>query len=341
VGKNIENQKGLIILSLSNKAKLSLSFLAIIIAITAIIHYIQNKPNAYEVYMNGKHLAFIESREEFYNVKKDIELDLEKRFGKTTLNDDIKFNTVRVSLKDLSSFKNLKESVVKNSATKVSGVLMKSDGKRVGVLANENEAIKVLDTVKSMYIQKYSNSDLKLKNHITYINENINIGEIETIEDIVKIINDDKKDSLVSFVKYSEIVKDENLSLSRSSSLVNLMYTPSRGEITSPFGLRWGKMHNGVDIGAAMGDPIYAAMDGKICCAEWEDGYGNVIKIDHGSGVQTTYAHCSSIGVTLGQYVKRGEKIGQVGSTGRSTGPHVHFEVRIDNVPQNPSKYLN
>lgn len=326
---------------LGNKAKLSLSFLAIIIAVAVIIQYIQSKPNAYEVYMNGKHLAFIESKEEFYNVKKDIEQDLEKRFGKTTINDDIKFNYVRVSLKDLSSSKILRKTVVKNSTTKVSGVLMKSDGKNVGFLANENEIIKVLDTVKDMYIKEYSNSDLKLKNHITYVKEDTSIGHIETIEDIVKVVNDNKKDSLVSFIKESEINKTENLSLSRSTSLSNFMYTPSRGEITSPFGVRWGKMHNGIDIGASMGDPIYAAMDGKVCCAEWEDGYGNVIKIDHGSGVQTVYAHCSSIGVSLGQYVKRGEKIGQVGSTGRSTGPHVHFEVRVDNVPQNPSKYLN
>ena len=86
------------------------------------------------------------------------------------------------------------------------------------------------------------------------------------------------------------------------------MYTPAQGAITSAFGMRWGKMHSGVDIGASMSDPIYPAMDGKVCCAEWEDGYGNVIKIDHGSGVETVYAHCSKLGVSLSQSVKRGEK---------------------------------
>ena len=99
-------------------------------------------------------------------------------------------------------------------------------------------------------------------------------------------------------------------------------------------------MHNGIDIGASMGDPIYAAMDGKVICAEWEDGYGKVIKIDHGVGIETVYGHCSSIDVNVGQTVKRGEKIGLVGSTGNSTGPHVHFEVRIEDVPQNPITYL-
>lgn len=328
-------------MSFGNKAKLSVSFLAVIIAIIVVIQYIQNKPNAYEVYMNGKHLAFIESKEEFYNVKKDIELDLEKRFGKVMLNDDIKFKYVKVYSEDLNSSNNLREAIIRNSIAKVPAVLMKSDGREVGVLANENEIRKVLDAVRDIYKQKYANSDLKLKNHITYVKEDTRISNIKTTEDIVKVITGDEKDSLVSFTKENETSKTQNLSLSRSTSLSNLMYTPSRGQITSPFGVRWGKMHNGVDIGASMGDPIYAAMDGKVCCAEWEDGYGNVIKIDHGSGVQTIYAHCSSIGVGLGEYVKRGEKIGQVGSTGRSTGPHVHFEVRINNVPQNPMKYLN
>lgn len=328
-------------MSFSNKAKLSLSFLAVIIATAVFIQYIQHKPNAYEVYMNGKHLAYIESKEKFYNAKKDIELKLEKRFGKITLKDDVKFQYVAVSLKDLSSSNSLSEAIIKNSITTVSGVLMKSDGKKVAFLANENEITKVLDTIKDIYKQKDNNSDFKLKNNVTYIKEDVSISEIKTTEEIVKIINENTKNSLVSFVKQNETSKSQNLSLSRSSSLANIMHIPSRGGITSPFGVRWGKMHNGIDIGASMGDPIYAAMDGKVCCTEWEDGYGNVIKIDHGEGVQTIYAHCSSIEVKMGECVKQGEKIGQVGSTGRSTGPHVHFEVRIDNVPQNPLKYLN
>lgn len=328
-------------MSFGNKAKWALSFLAVVIATAVLIQYIQHKPNAYEVYMNGKHIAYIENKEEFYDVKKDIEIDLQKRFGQVKLNDDIRFRYVSVSLNDLSSSNNLKDAIVKNSTATVSGVFMKSDGKKVGLLANENEIRKVLDTIKDTYRQKDTNGDFKLKNHITYIKEDVSIGDIKSIEEIINIINRDKKEPLVYFSKENEINKPQNLSISRSASLSNFMYTPAQGAITSAFGMRWGKMHSGVDIGASMSDPIYAAMDGKVCCAEWEDGYGNVIKIDHGSSVETVYAHCSKLGVKLGQSVKRGEKIGEVGSTGRSTGPHVHFEVRIDNVPQNPLKYLN
>lgn len=116
--------------------------------------------------------------------------------------------------------------------------------------------------------------------------------------------------------------------------------SPSRGSISSPFGTRWGKMHKGIDIAANFGANINAALDGTISYAGWESGYGNVIKIDHGKGVETTYAHCSVITALKGEVVKKGTKIGEVGSTGNSTGPHLHFEVRENGVPKDPQKYI-
>jgi murein DD-endopeptidase MepM/ murein hydrolase activator NlpD len=118
------------------------------------------------------------------------------------------------------------------------------------------------------------------------------------------------------------------------------MVIPSRGSVTSVFGERWGRMHEGIDIAGAIGDPIYAALDGEVIYAGWEGGYGNVIKLAHSGNLETVYAHCSSLNVKAGQRVKRGQVIGKVGNTGRSTGPHLHFEVRLKGVPQNPSKYL-
>lgn len=118
------------------------------------------------------------------------------------------------------------------------------------------------------------------------------------------------------------------------------MNRPSRGSISSSFGMRWGKMHKGIDIAASFGDTINAALDGTVAYAGWQDGYGNVIKINHGDDIETTYAHCSSIAVKKGEEVKQGEKIGEVGSTGNSTGPHLHFEVRENGEPKNPEKYI-
>jgi murein DD-endopeptidase MepM/ murein hydrolase activator NlpD len=117
---------------------------------------------------------------------------------------------------------------------------------------------------------------------------------------------------------------------------------PSHGPITSGFGYRVHpilgrrRMHSGIDCGAPMGSPIYAAAAGEIFHAGWLGGYGRCIIILHGDGISTLYGHCSVLEVQPGQYVRRGQLIGRVGSTGFSTGPHLHFEVRKDGVPINP-----
>ncbi|MBV9737730.1 MAG: M23 family metallopeptidase, partial [Candidatus Eremiobacteraeota bacterium] len=117
---------------------------------------------------------------------------------------------------------------------------------------------------------------------------------------------------------------------------------PVRGPITSPFGWRIHPIsgvrsfHEGLDIGVASGTPIGAAEAGRVIYAGWYGGYGNYISIDHGGGVSTGYAHCSAIYVSVGQDVRQGQTIGAVGSTGYSTGPHLHFEVRINGKPVDP-----
>ncbi len=117
---------------------------------------------------------------------------------------------------------------------------------------------------------------------------------------------------------------------------------PVHGPITSPFGWRIHpiagvrRFHEGIDIAADSGTPIAAAEAGRVIYAGWYGGYGNYISIDHGGGVSTGYGHCSAIYVSVGQDVSRGQAIGAVGSTGYSTGPHLHFEVRINGKPIDP-----
>lgn len=112
--------------------------------------------------------------------------------------------------------------------------------------------------------------------------------------------------------------------------------------ITSPYGYRWGSFHHGVDLALATGNPIVAADGGTVVFAGWKSRtYGYTVEIDHGNGVLTRYAHCSKVSAYVGQAVSKGQEIGKVGSTGRSTGPHVHFEIRFDGVAANPMNYLD
>lgn len=115
---------------------------------------------------------------------------------------------------------------------------------------------------------------------------------------------------------------------------------PIRGSVTSGFGMRWGRLHAGIDIGAGSGTPIRAAKAGEVIFAGSMSGYGNCVIIDHGGGLSTLYAHQSRIGTNDGASVEQGQVIGYVGSTGHSTGPHLHFETRVGGSPQNPMRYL-
>ncbi len=111
-------------------------------------------------------------------------------------------------------------------------------------------------------------------------------------------------------------------------------------QYTSGFGPRWGTMHNGTDMAARHGSPILATADGVIDFAGWEKGYGKLVKIKHDFGYETRYAHLSKISVKVGQRISQGARIGKMGNTGRSTGTHLHYEIRRNGKPINPMKYI-
>lgn len=115
---------------------------------------------------------------------------------------------------------------------------------------------------------------------------------------------------------------------------------PVCGAVTSGFGRRWGRMHQGVDIDGDTGDVIAAAKDGVVIFVGWQNGYGNLTIVDHGDGVATAYAHQSAFFVHEGETVLRGQRLGAVGNTGRSTGPHLHFETRVRGSAVDPRRFL-
>lgn len=119
------------------------------------------------------------------------------------------------------------------------------------------------------------------------------------------------------------------------------MIWPTTGSTTSSFGDRWGRLHAGLDIANDLGTPISAAQGGTVILAGWNGGYGNSVVIDHGGGLSTLYAHASNLIASEGQVVEQGELIAEMGSSGNSTGSHLHFETRLNGSPRDPTDYLS
>lgn len=126
----------------------------------------------------------------------------------------------------------------------------------------------------------------------------------------------------------------------RQAALRPRLVWPSRGRITSRFEVRWGRHHHGIDIAAPVGTPIIAALDGTVQFAGWRGGYGRLIILDHGGGLTTYYGHASTVLVKVGDRVTVGQLLARVGTTGQVTGPNLHFEVRKNEVPQDPLAFL-
>ena len=153
----------------------------------------------------------------------------------------------------------------------------------------------------------------------------------------------DKERGLAREEKHIKIV----IAQAQAKSAVTVMGLSSQGfiwplnaPITSPFGPRWGSFHPGLDLGGYTGEPFVAAKAGHVIYASWMDGYGNATMIDVGAGLVTLYGHQSRLGVSVGQNVNQGQVIGYVGCTGYCTGPHLHFEVRLNGTAVDPMGYL-
>lgn len=145
---------------------------------------------------------------------------------------------------------------------------------------------------------------------------------------------------------YMDVIQSELMAAQVRRALLPQNTPVMEGFVGSGYGMRTDPfngqvaMHAGVDFAAPIGTPIFAAAGGVVISAEQHPVYGNAVTIDHGNDLATLYAHASKLSVKVGDIVKRGQKVAEVGSTGRSTGPHLHFEVHVKGVPQNPSKFL-
>lgn len=175
------------------------------------------------------------------------------------------------------------------------------------------------------------------------VNQSLKIENVSAVLDDIEQRLSVRKESLQQL---KEAMKEQQTLVEgdlEAPSVTTPSSWPTTGDVSSPYGLRWGgsDFHPGIDIANDYGTPIVATADGVVTDAGWNaGGYGNMVDIDHGNGYVTRYAHAQAVAVTPGQYVRRGQVIAYMGSTGYSTGPHVHYEVRINGKAVNPAGYL-
>ncbi len=224
--------------------------------------------------------------------------------------------------------------------------IIKSDGttyyRYYAVLDNQEEKIYVptfseAETIVEKLKEKKSSNTEKITIAEKYETE---LKEMTSIEDAVsKLYVAPPKKVVVA-------KKTVNTSTNISSAKVSLgisLAKPVSGIITSRFGVNSSvrsSSHTGLDIATSLGTPVKAAASGTVSYADWKGSYGKLVVITHENGVQTYYGHCNALYVTAGQTVSQGQTIAAVGSTGNSTGPHLHFEIRVNGVAYNPQNYL-
>lgn len=245
------------------------------------------------------------------------------------VNTDAKYVDENVKLKEVKSQETIIEKILKiNREETIPAAKVDISVTEINKVSIE-PSIKVVST-STLYLgeskkQQGTSGQKQVTKKVTYTN-----GKISKSNILEEKVLTPQKDTLILNGSKNPI----------GVGIAFLTRPTARGAITSPYGSRWGETHHGMDIGASFGDPIGAALDGTVEYVGYNNIYGNMIILNHGGGIETVYGHASAILTKVGKKVNKGDIIGKVGSTGRSTGPHLHFELRYNGVAINPSAYI-
>lgn len=317
---------------------ISLIAVATVIIVAAII--LIYKP-IYKVTINGETIGYCEDKEALQNKINDYMENGEegqKNVAFVQIDDmpeyEMCLQKKGITTSDEEIFKQIKSTGV----TYFRYYTIADDGKEKLSVSTFDEAE---DTIKELKKKESQNSkDLTILEKYE-----VELPELYTQEKAVEKLYEKKVVVATTTTTKYPTTNSSGFSTSRSTinKKVNLGMTlvrPVSGILTSRFGSRWGSTHTGIDVGASKGTPIYAAASGKVIFSGWKGTLGKLIVINHGNGIQTYYAHCNSLLVSSGATVSAGQLIAKVGSTGRSTGPHLHFEIRLNGSAINPQSYI-
>lgn len=282
----------------------------------------------YNLILDGKKIANIDGKEVFDNVKERLikyylkEHNLENsQINWTKIKEDVKLEKDVINLKSLLSEDELYDFIISNNKNNNTIATVEIVARKTYLENNLGNKIQVVSlssqsNQKEQYNKK--NFDREVVNEITYNN-----------------------DKYIGMRRVSSKTLKPSLSEVQGNELFYLNNPSKNDVITSPFGLRWGgEKHHGIDIAGNIGDPIFAAESGFASLVSYNSIYGNYMKLNHGKGVETLYGHCDVMFIKEGEYVTKGQIIGKIGNTGRSTGPHLHFEVRVNGKADNPLNYV-
>ena len=302
--------------------------IAIALAIIIAIMFIKFRP-AYSVSLNGEDIGYVGDEEEFKTeVNENILTPSESNVAFVEL-DNVEYTFSLVSRDEVNEDEVML--TLEQSAQNVYRVYEVADlnNEETKVYVNTmEEAEEIVSTLK----EQYGEIEPDLVINQIYLD---NADEVN--EETIKLA----KQALTNNLQ-EELEEKQEID-SRTVNGIYLAVVPVAGRITSRFGAVESirdHTHKGIDIAATRGTPILATASGKVSFAGWSSGYGYLVKIDHGNGVETYYGHCSKLYVSAGDTVEAGEQIAAVGSTGNSTGNHLHFEIRLDGKQVNPQTYV-
>lgn len=308
-----------------------IKLIIIAVAIVLLVVVIKFKP-VYKVTISGTEIGYVNNKKEFEElVDNEIANPTDSKIAFIDLEEKPSFELAYISSVEAD------EQEVMDNILKIADITYKLyaidvEGQTTTYVNSKEEAEETIAKIKEEYSEKLEaeNLNITLTDYFTKDLSSINTVEVasaveETEIQVAKIVEEKEQIRLSTF---------EGIYFSTK---------PVQGVITSRYGAVESirdHTHKGIDIGAPLGTKIYAAAAGKVTYSDWMSGYGYLVIIDHGNGVETYYGHCSKLYVSVGEEVEAGEVIAAVGSTGNSTGNHLHFEIRKDGNQVNPQIYV-
>lgn len=296
---------------------------------------IKYKP-LYKVQINNKEVGYVKNKNEFDSLINEYTQNKDEKVAFITLNSKPEYELKLVSNKEKTNEEEIFQDIKEKSITTYTAYGITIDDDIKAYVNTPEEAENILNSMKEQYSE---NSNVNIGIRQVYTEENIEtVQEEDAIQTVIKIAN----------VKIEEITKQKQEEEKKKNGIGNIngvviATKPITGMITARFGENSrvrSSSHTGLDIATSTGTPIKVIASGKVIFAEEKGSYGKLVKVEHENGVQTWYAHCSKLYVKVGDKVSAGETIAAVGSTGNSTGSHLHLEIRINGTAVNPQKYL-